>query len=239
MIELLNISIGYEHRELLTRVNARLDNCKLNALIGRNGSGKSTLLRTIAGIATPADGIVKIDGQEFKRSERPKLARHLSFVNTERVRISNMKCRDIVALGRMPYTNWIGNLSNKDRDMIDKAMTMVGMRHLADRAFDSLSDGECQRIMIARAIAQETPNILLDEPTSFLDIPNRCELATLLRSLAHDHGKCIFFSTHELDLALDTCDNIILIDNPRLICNTPTEIVTQGYLNKLFNIPAH
>ncbi len=237
MIELTDISIGYDHRQLLTDVSTIFNNGSLYALIGRNGTGKSTLLRAIAGINPHYRGTIIIDGKSISDSDRMTMARHLAFVNTERVRVSNMKCYDIVALGRMPYTNWIGNLTDCDRHIIEKALSLVGMQDYARRSMDTMSDGECQRIMIARAIAQDTPNILLDEPTSFLDIPNRYDLAQLLKTLAHEHDKCIIFSTHELDVALNTCDNIVLIDSPTLINLPPEDITDQGHIKRLFNIP--
>ena len=120
-----------------------------------------------------------------------------------------------VALGRPPYTNWIGRVQEQDKAIVERSLELVGMAAFAGKTMDRMSDGECQRVMIARALAQDTPIILLDEPTSFLDLPNRYELCTLLRRLAHDHRKCILFSTHELDIALSLCDSIALIDPPR------------------------
>lgn len=236
MIELNDITIGYGLRRLLTGANALFSNGSLTALIGRNGSGKSTLLRAIAALNHDYTGSINVDGTALKTSDRAFNARHLAFVNTERVRVPNMKCIDIVALGRMPYTNWIGNLTPRDNELILEALDMVGMKNFAARTMDTMSDGECQRIMIARAIAQDTPNILLDEPTSFLDIPNRYELAALLAKLAHEYNKCIIFSTHELDIALKTCDNICLIDSPQLITLNPEEEDTRLHISRMFKV---
>lgn len=162
-------------------------------MLGRNGSGKSTLLRTIAGLGKIKGGNILIDGKVLACLKPDELARTVSFVTTEKIRIPNLKCRDIVALGRAPYTNWIGRLQARDEEIVDGALELLGMSEYADRTMDQMSDGECQRIMIARALAQDTPVILLDEPTSFLDLPNRYELGILLRDLAHRQNKCVFF----------------------------------------------
>ena len=189
----------------------------LTALIGRNGTGKSTLLRAIAGLGTPSSGG---DGAlrpaRSQRSRPLQRATTVGFVTTDKVRIANLACEDVVALGRAPYTNWIGRMQEADRAVVDRSLRLVGMSAFARKTMDRMSDGECQRVMIARALAQDTPVILLDEPTAFLDLPNRYELATLLRRLARDEGKCILFSTHDLDVALSLCDAVALIDTPSL-----------------------
>ena len=152
-----------------------------------------------------------------------------------KVRIANLASRDVVGLGRAPYTDWLGRLRPGDRAVVDRALNLVGMGGFADKPMDRLSDGEAQRVMIARALAQDTPVILLDEPTAFLDMPNRYELCTLLRRLAHDEGKCIFFSTHELDIALTLCDAVALIDPPRLHLLPTDEMIRSGYIERLFD----
>ena len=165
----------------------------------------------------------------------PEKARQLAFVTTERTRIANLRCEDVVAIGRAPYTNWIGRMQPQDREIVMRSLSSVGMEAYAGRTMDKMSDGECQRIMIARALAQETPVILLDEPTSFLDMPNRYELCSLLARLAHAEGKCILFSTHELDIALSLSDRIALIDTPVLHCLPTSEMIRSGHIERLFN----
>ncbi|MBR0360506.1 MAG: ABC transporter ATP-binding protein, partial [Clostridia bacterium] len=141
----------------------------------------------------------------------------------------------LVAIGRSPYTNWMGHLTAADEEAVMRAMTIAGVAHMADRRVDTMSDGECQRVMIARALAQDTRVILLDEPTAFLDLPNRYELCTLLSRLAHDEGKCIIFSTHELDIALSLADSIALVDTPHLV-HLPTEKMIQSRnIERLFD----
>ena len=201
MIELCDFSIGYAEKRLLDKVDASFKRGQLTALIGRNGTGKSTLLRAIAGLNHNYCGKILLDGHCIANMRTPEKARQLAFVTTERTRIANLRCEDVVAIGTM----------------------------------DKMSDGECQRIMIARALAQETPVILLDEPTSFLDMPNRYELCSLLARLAHAEGKCILFSTHELDIALSLSDRIALIDTPVLHCLPTSEMIRSGHIERLFN----
>lgn len=234
MIALHDFSIGYGARALLCEVEATIEKGKLTALIGRNGTGKSTLLRAIAGLCRRYTGRIMLDGRNAADMRAAELARRLAFVTTERPRIANLKCEQVVAIGRAPYTDWLGRMQEADREIVRRSLASVGMEEYADRTMDRMSDGECQRIMIARALAQSTPVILLDEPTSFLDIPNRRELCTLLARLAHDEGKCILFSTHELDIALSTADAIALIDPPHLHCLPTEEMRESGYIDRLF-----
>lgn len=234
MIRLTDFSLSFPSRTLLSGIDALLGPASLTALIGRNGSGKSTLLRTIAGIRRDYGGTVSVAGSDISSLSASRLATLLTFVSTDRPRIPAMRCRDIVAMGRAPYTNWFGRLSADDRRKIDSALDTVGMTGYADRTADTMSDGECQRLMIARALAQDTPVMLLDEPTSFLDLPARHQLCTLLADLARRLGKCILFSTHELDLAMTFCDRIALIDNPQLIVQTPAGLQAAGTLDRLF-----
>ena len=236
MIRLDHITLGYDDRHLLEAVSAHFVAGQLTALIGRNGSGKSTLLRAIAGLGEVASGTILLDGQPLAALDARQRAERIAFVTTERVRIANLRCRDVVALGRAPYTNWIGRMQEEDREIVDNALAAVGMSDYADRTLDRMSDGECQRVMIARALAQQTPVILLDEPTSFLDLPNRYELCRLLQRLAHEEQKCILFSTHELDIARSLCDAIALVDNPTLHHLAADTMNESGLIERLFHI---
>lgn len=235
MIELIDFSIGYEDSCLICGANNTIEKCKLTALIGRNGTGKSTLLRAIAGLNKHYSGQIELSGHSLKDINVSQLAKTLSFVTTERIRIPNMRCKDVVATGRSPYTNWIGNMQDTDWNIVMKSLEQVGMKSYAERTMDKMSDGECQRIMIARALAQSTPIILLDEPTSFLDISNRYELCSLLSKLAHYEEKCILFSTHELDIALSIADNIAFIDQKKLLYMSATEFYQNGYVEHIFH----
>ena len=234
MIQLRDLTLGYDQRILLDKVSARITEGQLVALLGRNGTGKSTLLRSMIGLEKPRTGEIILKGKNINTLKPEELARTISFVTTEKVRIANLHCRDVVALGRAPYTNWLGQLQAEDEARVTTAMQLVGMADYADKTMDKMSDGECQRIMIARALAQDTPIILLDEPTAFLDLPNRYELCLLLRKLAQEENKCIVFSTHDLDIALSLCDFILLIDNPHLYGLPTQEMAESGHIERLF-----
>ena len=216
MIQLKDVSLGYGSRRLLSGVNQEFDAGTLYALIGRNGTGKSTLMRAISGINRRYEGKIEIAGRDIRNLGAPEMSKLLALVTTERVRIEAMTSREVVAIGRSPYTGWTGRLSESDRRIVNQALAAVGMSGYAGRRLQTMSDGECQRVMIARALAQDTPVILLDEPTSYLDMPSRYTLVRLLRSLAHNKDKCIIFSTHELDIATEECDQVALIDEGRL-----------------------
>ena len=230
--------MGSGSGRLLEGVGATFGNGRLTALIGRNGAGKSTLLRALAGLNRSYGGEILLDGTDLRRLGAPRLAKAVAVVTTQRTRIPNLSCRQVVAIGRAPYTDWLGRLGDRDRRIVDAALDQVGMADYASRTMDKMSDGECQRIMIARALAQDTPTILLDEPTSFLDLPNRYQLAELLQHLAHEQGKCVLFSTHELDVAMRLCDDIALIDDGRLYHLPVAEMAASGHLSRLFGTAA-
>lgn len=234
MIELKELTLGYGQRTLLEMVNARMTGGQLIALLGRNGAGKSTLLRAMMGLEKPQSGEIILQGKKITSLKPEKLARSISFVTTDKVRIANLRCKDVVSMGRAPYTNWIGQLRPEDEMRVDTAIQLVGMSAYAEKTMDKMSDGECQRIMIARALAQDTPVILLDEPTAFLDLPNRYELCLLLKRLAQEEDKCILFSTHDLDIALSLCDSIMLIDNPHMYTLPTPEMIASGHIERLF-----
>lgn len=230
MIQLKDFSIGFKNRVLLEHADAFFSKSKLTALIGRNGSGKSTMMKAICGLNQNYDGEILIGGENIRDIQPTRLSYLIAYVNTQRPRISNLKCSEIVALGRSPYTAWHGSLSLRDNEMIERAIDLVGMKDYMLRNFNSLSDGEAQKIMIARAIAQDTPVILLDEPTSFLDLPTRFEIVNLLKKLTMENHKTVIFSTHELNIALKLSDFISLFHNEKLI-NLPVEEMI-AYLNK-------
>lgn len=230
-----HVTLAYGSRTLLADVSASFTQGTLTALIGRNGTGKSTLLRAIAGLGPIASGEIRLCGHTLAELTPRQQAETIAFVTTDKVRIANLSCEDVVSLGRAPYTNWIGRMQEEDRAVVERSLRLVGMSDFARKTMDRMSDGECQRVMIARALAQDTPVILLDEPTAFLDLPNRYELATLLRRLSRDEGKCILFSTHDLDVALSLCDTVALIDTPALHSLPADEMVASGYLERLFS----
>ena len=222
MIRLDNISLSYGSRTILRDVSLHLAKGEFCALIGRNGAGKSTLLRALT-----ANDNTLIEGTPLGKLSPEKIAQKVAIVTTERIRIENLLVEDLVAMGRAPYTNWVGHLQEIDCEIVSKAIEAVGMSSFAKRDTSSLSDGELQRAMIARAIAQQTPIILLDEPTAFLDIPTRFEVCRLLADLAHKEGKTILFSTHDVDAALPVCDNFAIIDNGSLRKLPTSEAATE------------
>ena len=236
MIELKDFSIGFRSKLLLENVTTTFPSACLTALIGRNGTGKSTMLKAICGLNDKYSGEILIDGKDLKSIPRHKLATLISYVNTQRPHIANLKCREVVALGRTPYTGWHGKLTASDNKLIDEAIEMVGMKEYDRRNFSSLSDGESQKIMIARAIAQDTPIMILDEPTSFLDLPTRFELAQLLKKLADQNLKTVIFSTHELDLALKMSNRVALVDSGRLYNLSSEEMAQSAVLDKVLKV---
>lgn len=223
MIRLKDVSIGYkDSRPLLLNQSCEIPAGTLTALIGRNGSGKSTLLRALCGTRPLLSGEILLGKLNPAKASAAELATELSVVTTGRVNARHMTARQLVEMGRAPMTGLFGRLHPRDVEAVNRALEMVGLSDLADREISGLSDGEHQRLMIARALAQDTPIILLDEPTGFLDVPNRKAVATLLQDLSHSEGKTILYSTHELDLALSTADLILHLTPPTLTLNTPT-----------------
>ncbi len=223
MIRLKDVSIGYkDSRPLLLNQSCEIPAGTLTALIGRNGSGKSTLLRALCGTQPLFSGEILLGKLNPAEASAAELATELSVVTTGRVNARHMTARQLVEMGRAPMTGLFGRLHPRDVEAVNRALEMVGLSDLADREISGLSDGEHQRLMIARALAQDTPIILLDEPTGFLDVPNRKAVATLLQELSHSEGKTILYSTHELDLPLSTAALILHLTPPTLTLNTPT-----------------
>lgn len=233
-MELHGLTLGYGDRILFKNADIGFGWGEFTALIGRNGTGKSTLLRTIASLAKPLAGHITVDGRRLDELSRRDAAALISFVSTDEVHVENLRVADVVALGRSPYTNWVGSLTEEDRKRVAHALSLVGMDSFAGKGIETLSDGERQRVMIARALAQDTPIILLDEPTAFLDLPNKYDIGLLLRKLAHEEGKCIVFSTHDLNIALELCDTIAMIDAGKFYHGTTDMLVGSSVIGRLF-----
>jgi iron complex transport system ATP-binding protein len=207
----------------------------LVCLIGPNGAGKSTLMRTLAGMQIPLAGTVHLMGDDLKSLKPNELARRLSIVLTERIDVGMLSAYSLVALGRYPYTGWMGELRPEDEWVVQQAITAVGAADLADRNVGELSDGERQKIMIARALAQEPVVMLLDEPTAYLDLPRRAELMAMLRRLARETGRAILLSTHDLDLALRNADRIWLLPKGGQVqAGAPEDLVLSGAFEAAF-----
>ena len=236
MLELKDITLAYGQRILLGKISVVFGDGRLTAMLGRNGAGKSTLMRAMLKMENPVNGHVLINGRDIRDMDTDALARSVSFVGTEKIRVANLTCSDLVALGRAPYTGRFGRLGDEDRRMVETALELTGMKDYAYRTTDSMSDGECQKVMIARALAQDTPVMLLDEPTAFLDIPGRYETAALLHRLASEAGKTIIFSTHDLDIALREADDILLLDPPGAVFGKTADIAGSGAIEKVFGL---
>jgi iron complex transport system ATP-binding protein len=232
---------GYAANGRRTAVASRIDETlragELACLIGPNGAGKSTLMRTMAGLQAPLDGVVRFNGEDVHRMAPAIRARSLAVVLTETIHVPMLTAYDLVAFGRVPYTDWGGKLTARDREMIGYALAAVGANELSSRYIVELSDGERQRVMIARALAQEPSAMILDEITGFLDLPRRIEIMQLLRRAAHEWGCAALLSTHDLDLALRTADRIWLMTKDRpLRTAMPETLVLNGAFQAAFTL---
>lgn len=229
MIELQNITIANNPKHPLVQGQSlSIPRATLTALIGRNGCGKSTLLRAMAGIQRPLQGTVTINGVDVNHASARKLARLVAVITTESIKVDNLTCRQLVSYGRAPHTGMLGRLSASDEQIVDEALQTVGMEQFAQRKVGQISDGEGRRILLARALAQQTPVILLDEPTSFLDVPGRYEISALLGRLAREQGKTIVYSTHELDPAYLNADNLLYMSKEGLKFAAPDSAEMQA-----------
>ncbi|MDO9153503.1 MAG: ABC transporter ATP-binding protein [Paludibacter sp.] len=233
------LTIGYSKKGNNTLIQSGLDLVlragELVCLIGPNGSGKSTLLRTLAGLQKPLSGKTLIDNLDIAKLTHHQKAMQFALVLTDRIDIDNATVHDIVSFGRHPHSDWWGNVTDEENALIQESIISVHLEHKMNSFLNELSDGERQRVMIAKALAQDTPIILLDEPTAHLDLPNRVEIMLLLHKLAHKTGKAILLSTHELDMALQAADRIWLItENKGVECGVPEDLVFNGSFNRAF-----
>lgn len=232
------ISIGYSHKKEKTTVASNIDlsleKGKLIALIGGNGIGKSTLLKTLTGIQKPLLGTVFLNNIDIHELDSLDLAQNLSVVLTEKLPPSNLTVFELIALGRQPYTNWIGKLTDVDIVKVNEAMQLTQISHLATKKHFEISDGQLQKVLVARALAQDTPLIILDEPTTHLDLLHKVALFKLLKKLTHETGKCILFSTHDIDMAIQLSDEMIIMTPEKIEQDQPCNFITKGSFNTLF-----
>jgi len=233
-----NLSIGYKTKSLTNSIaqnlNLNLKEAKLIALIGANGIGKSTLLRTITGIQKPISGSVLLNEKNIHELDPLTLAQNLSVVLTEKLPPSNLTVWELIALGRQPYTNWIGKLTDNDIAKVNEAMELTQISHLASKKHYEISDGQLQIVLIARALAQDTPLIILDEPTTHLDLLHKVVLFKLLKKLTQETGKCILFSTHDIDMAIQLSDEMIIMTPETVVQDQPCNLIMKGSFNTLF-----
>ena len=238
-IQIESLSTGYRNKKNVTVVahdiNATIQGGELTCLLGPNGAGKSTLLRTLSAFLPPVKGDISIMGRNLRDYTDKELAKTIGVVLTEKTDLRNMTVYDLIGLGRSPYTGFWGTLHEDDCRVVDEAIEMVGIGPLKDRMIQTLSDGERQKVMIAKALAQQTPVIFLDEPTAFLDFPSKVEIMQLLHVLSRTTGKTIFLSTHDLELALQIADTIWLMDRDKgVVIGTPDKLAKDGSLNSFF-----
>ncbi len=243
ILQTRDLSVGYRQARdsalpILEHLNLELQPGEFACLLGPNGAGKSTLLRTLSRTQPALSGAILLDGLALESLSARDLARRLSVVLTENVTPGLLTAQELVALGRHPHTDWSGRLSEEDHTLVAWALEATGSRSLAERQVTALSDGERQRVMIARALAQMPRLMLLDEPTAFLDVQRRVEITGLLRRLAHETGLAVLLSTHDLELALRTADTIWLVtDDHKLGSGAPEDLALAGAFDTVFRSP--
>ena len=233
-----NLSIGYQTKKesiiIAENLNLSLAKGKLITLVGANGVGKSTLLRTLTGIQKPLLGEVFLEDKNIQSLDYLALAKNLSLVLTEKLPPSNLTVFELVALGRQPYTNWLGKLLEEDLKIVNEVMELTQTASLSQKKHHEISDGQLQKVMIARALAQDTSIIILDEPTTHLDLLHKVSVFKLLKKLSKETNKCILFSTHDIDLAIQLSDEMIVMTEEKVYQNQPCNLISEGVFDRLF-----
>ncbi|WP_420322900.1 ABC transporter ATP-binding protein [Flagellimonas sp.] len=233
-IAVKNLTVGYKDKIVAENINFSMGEGQLCAIVGVNGIGKSTLLRTLGKLQPKLSGEITINGKALELHSSFELAKTLSFVLTEQPASKNLTVQELIALGRQPYTNWIGTLTSQDKQQVEESLSSFLLTELRHNKCHELSDGQLQRVLIARAMAQDTPLILLDEPTTHLDLYHKVQILKLLQQLAHSKQKTIIFTTHEIDLAIQLCDKILILDDNENPWGTPSELIEQKHFEQLF-----
>ncbi|RDK87184.1 ABC transporter ATP-binding protein [Marinirhabdus gelatinilytica] len=238
VLEATELSVGYFSKKksfpVAEHINFSIHEGELIGLVGANGVGKSTLLRSLVGMQPTLSGKVEINGKHLSAISSLELATQLSVVLTEVPASKNLTVQELVTLGRQPYTNWMGSLTETDKKQIRYALKITDTEKLAHKKCFELSDGQLQRVAIARALAQDTPLIVLDEPTTHLDLYHRAYILKLLRQLTTETGKTILFSTHEIDLAIQLSDTMLIMNETSLACDQPCKLIEKGSFDALF-----
>ncbi|NJW52762.1 ABC transporter ATP-binding protein [Salinimicrobium oceani] len=238
ILETQHLDIGYKKKQVkktvASDINIEVAEGELVALIGINGVGKSTFLRTLSGVQPSLSGKIFINAEDRDHIPPEQLARMISLVLTEQPLSKNLSVAELVALGRQPYTNWIGSLTTEDRKMVKNALLSVNIEELQDKKCYELSDGQLQKVLIARALAQDTPVMILDEPTSHLDMYHKAQVLKLLKELSVTTKKAIIFATHEINLALQLCDRIILMKPGETLQESPQQLIQKGAFESVF-----
>ncbi|WP_455169901.1 ABC transporter ATP-binding protein [Aegicerativicinus sediminis] len=238
ILQAYELSVGYKDGKQINTIaediNFSLQKGELIGLVGANGIGKSTLLRTISGLQPPLKGNISLEGKPFNLYDTSEFAQLLSVVLTESLLSKNLTVFELVALGRHPYTNWLGQLNLTDVEKTKEAIKLTQIEHLANKKCYKLSDGQLQKVLIARALAQDTKLIVLDEPTTHLDLFHKVTILKLLKSISHSTNKSVLFSTHEIDLAIQVCDKILVMKNEKSWFDTPCNLIESGVFDDLF-----
>ncbi|MBQ3845386.1 MAG: ABC transporter ATP-binding protein [Bacteroidales bacterium] len=237
ILKTLSLSIGYDKKTVVSDINVTLNEGDIIALVGPNGAGKSTLFKTFSTHIKPVGGKIELFGKDLMSYTPKERAKMLGIVLTERPDDMFLKVSDVVAAGRYPYTGMFGKLNENDEKEIKVSLELVGVNNLTDRVFNTLSDGEKQKVMIAKAIAQNTPLIMLDEPTAFLDYPSKIELFSLLKKLAKEQKKAILFSSHDLELLLRYTDNLwIIAKNKPFVAGKSADLLRNSIIKNYFEL---
>ena len=233
-----NLSIGYKTKKrdtvIASNINFELQQGQLIGLVGANGIGKSTLLRTLIKVQPALSGSILLNGNALESINTLDLAKQLSIVLTESLSSKNLTVYELVSLGRHPYTNWIGNLTEEDKNTVINAIELINLSELKDKRCYELSDGQLQKVMLARALAQDTDIIVLDEPTTHLDMYHKAYILKLLKKLTKETGKTILFSSHEIDLAIQLCDSMIVMKEDKVIYDEPCNLISNSVFESLF-----
>lgn len=237
MLKTNNLSVGYNNKVVISNINVEVKNGEILCLLGSNGAGKTTLLRSLSKLISPIKGEIYLNGVNINCISRKALSKKMALVLTNRLLGDLMTVQDIVNIGRYPYTGFFGNLSKKDLIMVDEALESVDALYLKKRYFDELSDGEKQKVLVARALVQEPEIIILDEPTTHLDIKHRLELINILKKLSKEKSISVILSLHEIDIALKSCDKVALIKNNKVIAyGQPEDVVDEDIINSLYEL---
>ena len=236
-LETKDLAVGYHGKPLIEEIPLHVQRGRIVTLIGPNGSGKSTILKTIIGQLPKVSGTVYLDGKTMQERSRNEIARRMAILMTARMEPELMTCRDVVGTGRYPYTGKLGILSPEDKAIVQQSLAQVGGLDFADRPFANISDGQRQRILLARALCQEPEIIVLDEPTSFLDIRYKLELLTVLKRMVRENDLAVLLSLHELELAERISDTVVCVAGDRIDrIGPPEEIFTRAYIAKLYRM---
>ncbi|MCC0706364.1 ABC transporter ATP-binding protein [Clostridioides sp. ES-S-0190-01] len=237
MLKTNNLSVGYDKKVVVSDINIEVKKGEILCLLGSNGAGKTTILKSLSKLITPIKGEIYLNDMDIRHISRKTLSKMMALVLTNRLLGDLMTVQDVVNMGRYPYTGFFGNLSKKDLMMVDDSLKSVNALHLKKRYFDELSDGEKQKVLVARALVQEPEIIILDEPTTHLDIKHRLELMNILKKLSKEKSISVILSLHEIDIALKSCDKVALVKNNKVIAyGQPEDMVDENMINSLYEL---